>query len=562
MYSTENVIFEEPTLLNDPDTVEFNGLNDLDVSKCDRSLLERLLESIVWLCRSILVALLAQQALLADEHIDFERLDLDIVDMENVDPHKELSMFLALIDDLRSLPAVVQSDETLWLRQCQLIKEIYEALLANDKAALKQLGVVDTAESIFEKIELGMKISDKDITTLLRESMDAGFGEYTWLAENHHELIRTMEHFEWPVEVDEERLLELVQKDPRHRTCELAEKLECSHSTIAQHVRLDACVSFLTLRQNIAWLENLPTDNEEWVVYLIHTRKCQWLSEGEDRQHQDRNFIQKGDAQCLEELRGVIHWELLPANTAVTSDVYCSQLDRVEAALRGKQDKIFLHDNARLCKRDSEKLLCFVWLIIPNFLAGLNEEDLAVCVSKYVGKYQLLKAPRSWVQIIRNCKNVEDLTMELITQFFFSSTKCCTEEFLGALLEDLPAEKKITAIKCIDRFPSCLRDQLLADPDNDASLFAATKRMAEEMRLPCFKKDAVPVIASLCEHSSVSPSGLLSKVFLPLMSTPSKGKAALAISSLIHLDKFRKELSEGTLVVGTIVVLIRQYLFE
>ncbi|CAF1475166.1 unnamed protein product [Adineta ricciae] len=47
-------------------------------------------------------------------------------------------------------------------------------------------------------------------------------------------------------------------------------------------------------------------------------------------------------------VKGIIHWEILPAGCTITADLCCQQLDRVAAKLQGKQDKVyFLHDNAR-----------------------------------------------------------------------------------------------------------------------------------------------------------------------------------------------------------------------
>lgn len=47
-------------------------------------------------------------------------------------------------------------------------------------------------------------------------------------------------------------------------------------------------------------------------------------------------------------IKGVIHWELVPAGATADADLYCDQLDRVAAKLQGKQKKVyFLHDNAR-----------------------------------------------------------------------------------------------------------------------------------------------------------------------------------------------------------------------
>uniref|UniRef100_A0A0N4YPY3 Condensin complex subunit 1 n=1 Tax=Nippostrongylus brasiliensis TaxID=27835 RepID=A0A0N4YPY3_NIPBR len=325
--------------------VEFKELHELKLSLVDSALIRRLLEDLVWISRSILVPLLAEKALLADEHIDFSRLDLDIIKAE--------------------------------------------------------LGVVDTAETISGKIELGMTITDEDVTMLLRDSMKTGFGEYSWLVENHPELIKTMEHFE--------------------------------------------CL-----------MESLP-----------HMQECV---------------------------------DIRPLQRTMT--------------------------------------------IIPKFLASLNENDLASCVAKHLGSHNLPSAVASWSEILRGAKSAEKLSVDLITQFLFCSNKRGAEELLGALLENIPIEKRIMAIECIDRFPPCLSSELL-NPLDSGSLYAATKRMTEEMPLSRFKKDAIFLIGNLCTHSSMSPSKLLTNVFFPTMSTASKGKAAVAISALINHDKFKQEVMDA-----------------
>ena len=40
-----------------------------------------------------------------------------------------------------------------------------------------------------------------------------------------------------PVEVDQERLLELIEEDPRCDTRELADELQCHYNTVAVHLR-------------------------------------------------------------------------------------------------------------------------------------------------------------------------------------------------------------------------------------------------------------------------------------------------------------------------------------
>ncbi|WKY12187.1 hypothetical protein Q1695_003624 [Nippostrongylus brasiliensis] len=384
--------------------VEFKELHELKLSLVDSALIRRLLDDLIWISRSILVPLLAEKALLADEHIDFSRLDLDIIKTENLDPSKELDLVLAVAEDLRGIPDVVEQDTDGCLQQCMVVKKIWEAFVNNDRQALKELGVVDTAETISGKIELGMTITDENVTMLLRDSMKTGFGEYSWLVENHPELIRTMEHFE--------------------------------------------CL-----------MESLP-----------HMQECV---------------------------------DIRPLQRTMT--------------------------------------------IIPKFLASLNENDLASCVAKHLGSHNLPSAVTSWSEILRGAKSAEKLSVDLITQFLFCSNKRGAEELLGALLENIPIEKRIMAIECIDRFPPCLSSELL-NPLDSGSLYAATKRMTEEMPLSRFKKDAIFLIGNLCTHSSMSPSKLLTNVFFPTMSTASKGKAAVAISALINHDKFKQEVMDGSAV--------------
>ena len=68
-------------------------------------------------------------------------------------------------------------------------------------------------------------------------------------------------------------------------------------------------------------------------------------------------------------VRGIIHWEFLPDGCTITTDLYCQQLNRVAAKLKGKQDRIyFLHDNARshVAKSTRRKLLSLGWITIPH----------------------------------------------------------------------------------------------------------------------------------------------------------------------------------------------------
>ena len=107
------------------------------------------------------------------------------------------------------------------------------------------------------------------------------------------------------VEVDLDRLKQLIENDPRLTTRCLAKQLRCSHTTVETHLnelgktwkygvliplelsahqfqyRLDACMDLLTSHRNYEWLLNLITGDEKWVLYVNHTRNRQWLCVGQ-----------------------------------------------------------------------------------------------------------------------------------------------------------------------------------------------------------------------------------------------------------------------------------------
>ncbi|RCN25967.1 hypothetical protein ANCCAN_28316 [Ancylostoma caninum] len=104
--------------------------------------------------------------------------------------------------------------------------------------------------------------------------------------------------------------------------------------------------------------------------------------------------------------------------------------------------------------------------------------------------------------------------------------------------------------------PHSLHSTLIPDrcASTEGGLYEAVQRMTEEMPVTRFKSDGVFIIEQLCEHCSLSPSRLLSEVFFPMMSTATKGKSAIAISSLVKQEAFRKEVLAGSTVSTTDLV--------
>lgn len=212
---------------------------------------------------------------------------------------------------------------------------------------------------------------------------------------NGHFELDDSPHTGRPMEVDIDLLKQLIEEDPRLTSRCLAEQLGCSHTTVEKHLhelrkswkygiwiphdlspqqlqqRVDACMELMTSHRNYEWLKTLITGDEKWVLYVNYTHKRQWLEAGEVGVATPKNDLhpKKIMLSVWWGVKGIIHWELLPAGCTITADLYCQQLDRVAAKLQGKQDRIyFLHDNARphIAKSTRKKLLKLGWITIPH----------------------------------------------------------------------------------------------------------------------------------------------------------------------------------------------------
>jgi histone-lysine N-methyltransferase SETMAR len=188
-------------------------------------------------------------------------------------------------------------------------------------------------------------------------------------------------------------LRRLIEIDPRQTTRELGARLGCVHSTIAYHLhqmgkvlklgcwipheltqdnidrRIDTCHSLLLRSRRFDWLRDIIPGDEKWVLYVNHTRKRQWVDRDEQPEPEPKAdfHLRKVMLSVWWDVQGVVHFELLPVNTTVDATLYCSQLDRFQAALLTKRpghDKVILqHDNARAhaAKKTPEKLVELGW---------------------------------------------------------------------------------------------------------------------------------------------------------------------------------------------------------
>lgn len=198
--------------------------------------------------------------------------------------------------------------------------------------------------------------------------------------------------------MDLDLLRSTVEGDPFATTREIAQTLRVDQATVVRglqklgkvrklgrwipHVlsdknkncRVDTAMSLLTYERTTAWLDNLITGDEKWIVYHHVVRRAQWVDKEDQPEPvaKDETHQKKVMLSVWWGVQGPIYWELLPEGTTITGDVYARQLRDLKAHvqstpwLRGRLH--FLHDNARphVCKQVKKELTTFGWHIVPH----------------------------------------------------------------------------------------------------------------------------------------------------------------------------------------------------
>ena len=161
----------------------------------------------------------------------------------------------------------------------------------------------------------------------------------------------------------DDALRELLKAKPNANSRELASTLGCTHPTILQHLhdlsyrkvlsiwvphqlsdsnkaaRVSICESLLLRPHRKEFLKEVVTGDESWVLYVNHTRKRQWVPQGElpasepkpDR-HQRKVLL-----CCWWDSESMLYYELLPTNTTVTATLYTTQLRKLANVISQKR---------------------------------------------------------------------------------------------------------------------------------------------------------------------------------------------------------------------------------
>jgi histone-lysine N-methyltransferase SETMAR len=140
---------------------------------------------------------------------------------------------------------------------------------------------------------------------------------------------------------------------------------------------LDVCDSHYKRNENDPFFKRIVTGDKNWIVYNHVEQKRSWGRQGERPLSTPKAELhQKKVMLCIWwDWKEILYYNLLPRNQTINSDVYCSQLNRLKAAidqerpeLVNRKGVVFHDDNARphavLATR--EKFMQLGWDVLPH----------------------------------------------------------------------------------------------------------------------------------------------------------------------------------------------------
>lgn len=194
-----------------------------------------------------------------------------------------------------------------------------------------------------------------------------------------------------PLSLDPEVLREAVEESPTTSTRRLSAELGPSKDTISRHLkklgmikkrcreipheitdaqakrRIEICRQLLLNPNDLRWIKRIVTCDEKWVYFDNPDMGSQWLNPGQTAKPvaKRERFFSKAMLCVWWNYEGVIHFEVVPNNRSIDSELYSAQLDRMHTALAQKypalvnRKRVLLQqDNAapHTSKRTKEKL--------------------------------------------------------------------------------------------------------------------------------------------------------------------------------------------------------------
>ena len=206
-----------------------------------------------------------------------------------------------------------------------------------------------------------------------------------------------------PVEVDSDQIETLTENNQSYNTWEIAGILKISKSSVENqlyqlgHVnhfdvwvphrlseknlldRISTCNSLLKHNENVPFLKQIVTGDEKCIMYNNVGWTRSWGKRNEPPPTTPKAGLHPEKVMlCIwRNRKGVLYYELLLEKQTINSNKYCSQLDRLKAALDEKHPElvnrkriIFHQDNARshVSLMTRQKLLQLGWEVLIHLL--------------------------------------------------------------------------------------------------------------------------------------------------------------------------------------------------
>ena len=209
-----------------------------------------------------------------------------------------------------------------------------------------------------------------------------------------------------PNEIDDDQIKAIIESD-RHVIVREIEWLKEIHFK----KRINACD--LHLKRNVfdPFLKRIITGDEIWIFYNSFVRKWSWSKRDEPPQTTSKAELhqKKIIRSVWWDWKGVVFFELLPRNQTINSDVYCRQLNKLNAVVKEKRPElvsckgvIFHDDNVTphtyLATRQKLLRLFWKWCYLQHIALTLH-----LCRTPRIVKFSMVMKlwNRTWYSFCR-----------------------------------------------------------------------------------------------------------------------------------------------------------------
>ena len=163
-----------------------------------------------------------------------------------------------------------------------------------------------------------------------------------------------------PNEVDEDQIKAIIESDCHINVREIEEMLKISKSTIDRHIqhvglvkkldiwiphelkeihltkRINACDLHLKRNEFDHFFKRIITGDKKLIIYNNVVQKVSWSKHDEPPQTTSKAELHQKKIMLPVwwDWKGVVFFDLLPRNQTINSDVYCRQLNNLNAAVK------------------------------------------------------------------------------------------------------------------------------------------------------------------------------------------------------------------------------------